>query len=157
MRAKITPINPKRLFDVEEFKREKEKALDDAADYAELLYTKTAQSWNTDPEFFIRKRDNERFIGTRSSVYIFVDLGTKPHVISAKTPDGLRFQYGEGYKAKTAPNVIGSGAGSRGNQWARKQSVNHPGSEARNFTKEIQKEAEDDLAKGMKAAIAALS
>lgn len=135
MRVKLKPILPKRkILDVNAIERGIEDALDDAAEYAQELYEKTTATWNTDVNFTIRKTKYGRSIGTRSTIFQYVDLGTKPHDIRPRRADALAFQYGEARRAKTKPRVISSYKGNAGDQWARKLVVHHPGTEARNFT-----------------------
>ncbi|HRA66251.1 MAG TPA: hypothetical protein PL187_09545 [Caldilinea sp.] len=146
MRIQLKPILPKRkILDVIAVERGIEDALNDAAAFAQELYEKTTATWETDVTFTIRKTKYGRSIGTRSTIYTYVDRGTKPHDIRPKRADALAFQYGEARRAKTKPRVISSYKGSPGDQWARKQVVHHPGTEARGFTVEISERANQRL------------
>lgn len=73
-------------------------------------------------------------IATGDDPFIFVELGTSAHKIAAKKPGGrLMFQVG-GFVPKTAPGFLGSGTGRKGGMWVAPEEVDHPGSEARDFT-----------------------
>lgn len=138
MRVKMKPILPKRpIFDVVALEQAVEKSLDDAAKYALDLFEKTTATWETNVKFTITKTKSGRSIGTRSTIYKFVDEGTRPHKIVARNADALVFQYGEARRAKTKPKVISSYKGALGDQWASKKEVNHPGTAPREFTKTI--------------------
>lgn len=92
--------------------------------------------------------------GENSEIWIFVDQGTKPHKITAKTVRGLRFQGGT-YVSKTLarPARTVSGGGYVQNPtWVRKESVNHPGTEARNFSVEIAEDIKPDFLREMENA-----
>ncbi len=139
MVARIKAIKPTRKFlgDINALERELEAGLDEAADEAQALYEKTVKTWRTKVNFAKRKTRIGRSIGTSSVVYAFVDLGTKPHVIRAKRAPALRFRVG-GFKPKTKVNTLNSYKGAPGQSWVSRESVNHPGTKARNFTKIIE-------------------
>jgi hypothetical protein len=146
MRIKLTPILPKRkIFDVDALERGIEDALDDAAEYAQELFEKTTATWETKVNFTINKTKNGRTVGTRSTIYKFVDLGTKAHEITARRADALVFQYGQARRAKTKPNTISSYKGNAGDQWATKKTVQHPGTAPRNFSQKIGEKAGERL------------
>jgi hypothetical protein len=69
--------------------------------------------------------------------WVWTNEGTEPHIITAK--DGGRLFFGtSGGRAKTQPGFIGSNPGViAGKPYTRPQSVNHPGTKARNFTAKI--------------------
>lgn len=138
MRIKLIPILPKRkIFDVNALERGIEDALDDAAEFALQQFEKTTATWQTDVKFTINKTKSGRTVGTRSTIYKFVDQGTRAHPIEAQRADALVFQYGAARRAKTKPSVISSYKGNAGGQWATKKIVQHPGTEPRNFSKII--------------------
>lgn len=146
MRIKLTPILPKRkIFDIDALERGIEDALDDASEYAQELFEKTTATWETKVNFTINKTKNGRTVGTRSTIYKYVDLGTKAHEITAKRADALVFQFGAARRAKTKPSVISSYKGNAGDTWRSKKSVQHPGTEPRNFTKIIGERAAQRL------------
>lgn len=76
-------------------------------------------------------------IYTTDKIYGYVDQGTRPHAIRPVRAKALRFQ--SGYKAKTAPGVIGSGAGGPFGDTVFSKGVQHPGNAPRGFSKEIEK------------------
>lgn len=110
-------------------------------------YNKTTQTWRNKPEF----KEAISLAGGDASVLVtpdgpnrkqfeYVDLGTQPHIIRPVRATVLRFR--TGYRAKTAPGVIGStGGGASGDVVFRPQ-VFHPGTEARRFSEIIQQRRE---------------
>lgn len=104
------------------------------------------QDWKSDVGFraakYIRK---DRMwvtvfpVGADREIWFYVDLGTKPHLITAKRAPYLTFQAGN-YVPKTLakPARTVSGGGQVKNaQWVKAKTVQHPGSEGRHFTKQI--------------------
>ena len=140
MVSKFVPIKPATL---------KDKAM-----YAELMkglvvtgvaikkdYEATTRTWRTRPDF---KQINDLVrvnpyteVSTTSEIYGFVDRGTKPHKIFPRKARFLRFQ--TRYTAKTTPTVLDSKAGGSFGDVVHRQSVNHPGTQARKFTITIKK------------------
>ena len=141
----VKTIKPKRL-DTPAVKREIERVLKAEGDDIAREYRKTVKTWANKPGFEVLTdtKGGDLIIlvgptGDEAAVnhFVWTDLGTKPHVIRAKNAPRLFFGTG-GVKAKTAPGVIGSSAGSRGGvPFTAPLVVNHPGTEARNFTKTI--------------------
>lgn len=79
--------------------------------------------------------------GADKQIWTYVDKGTKPHVIKPKGP-GYPLRFKTGYKPKTLPSparTVFGGGGTTGPE-VRAMVVNHPGTDARNFTKQIAKE-----------------
>lgn len=116
---------------------------------------RTVATWKRKPTFYskvvVGKDSIELHFGTDNEIYGYVDKGTKPHVIRARTKKGLIFLTGG--TPKTFPDVIQSFPGSRGTQWNRKMSVKHPGTKARNFSTIIAKSLRPEFAKEMKNAM----
>lgn len=131
------PIKPKgRSSDFSRLPGAVKKGMRRAAEKIKEDYEKTVQHWKRDVEFTIREEgDFDLIISTDDEVWGWVDEGTKPHVIEARPGKILRF--GAGGKVKTTPGVLVSGAGSRGNAVVFRRRVRHPGTKARNFSKEI--------------------
>lgn len=76
-------------------------------------------------------------------IFGYVDKGTEPHVIRPKTAEGV-LAFATGYSPKTAPIAradVGAGVATGVTAFAR--SVDHPGTEAREFTAYAMLEAED--------------
>jgi hypothetical protein len=71
--------------------------------------------------------------GRGSKIFGYVDMGTKPHIISPKIPGGyLKFRVG--YSARTTPVAkYNVGSGKSFGAWVQKRSVNHPGTKPRKF------------------------
>lgn len=100
------------------------------------LYQQTTRTWTHQPTFEVQRESTARWrVSTDDEIYGFVDRGTRPHIIEAKNAPLLRFT--GPYHAKTKPNIIASYKGGRGRVWVAKKRVNHPGAEARNFSKRI--------------------
>jgi hypothetical protein len=113
-------------------------------------FEKTVSTWEKKPKFSVKRvRDSSGAIifeaSTDNEIYGYVTLGTPPHVIRAKNAPFLSFRYPFG--AKTTPNLLTSKAGFIGDSWAKKQEVQHPGTEARNFHKLIAKRFQDKVVK----------
>lgn len=117
-----------------------ENALTNRAEDIRIDFLVTTQTWRRRPEFRIRRRVMGRMIYTQDSIYGYVSLGTKPHIIKAKYAPALRF-YRTGFKPKTRRRVIASYAGQVANADLTlvypPKVVHHPGTEARDFHKEI--------------------
>ncbi len=112
------------------------KTLDDVAKRAKKEYQKTTETWEGHPDFAITKEgDFSRIVGTESEVYGYVDHGTRPHTIRARAAPNLAFQVG--FTPKTTPNVVGSASGGSYGGFVYAKEVQHPGTEPRNFSKNI--------------------
>lgn len=131
---RFKPIIPKgEILDARKLSRAKKNALDGAAKGALVDFKVTAQTWDHTPSFAIEApSDDERIVGTNDTIYGYVEEGTRPHVITAKAGGVLAF--GPGAKAKTKPRVIGSGGGSKGGATVFRPRVQHPGTDAREFS-----------------------
>jgi len=109
-------------------------------------YEQTVKTWSKPPKFkaFITVSETkaQSRVATEDKVYIYVDLGTKPHTIvgSQLVIGGSAFvegmlQWREGYKRKTQKRVLTSTSGGPATgRWRRKHQVSHPGIKAREFT-----------------------
>ncbi len=115
------------------------------------LFQNTTKTWQHKPTFETVKQPRGWAIKTSDQVYNWVDQGTKPHIITAKNVPFLLFRYP--YKSATVPNVISARAAARGNNWARKRSVHHPGTEARNFTDIIMRRLQQRAANRVRQAL----
>ena len=85
-------------------------------------------------------------VWTEDEIYRYVDKGTKPHVIKPKNKPRLAFMAGG--TPKTQPGQDTAGPGSKGTTSVVLpvgMAVNHPGTKARNFTKEIRKYHQKDF------------
>jgi len=90
---------------------------------------------------------------TLDNRYRWTDKGTKPHTIRAKNGGLLVFK--TGYKAKTKRGSLSPvmGGGTASGNFVSKQVVNHPGTEARDFTGQIRKRYTPLFRKEMQAAM----
>ena len=114
-----------------------------AADIIALQLTEVVKDWDDKPKFKVvaaARMDGVGFKvvlgGSRDAQnhFVWTDLGTKPHKIRAKNGGSLAFQVG--YQAKTTPVAqFGVGDGTANGAWVRTQEVDHPGTDARKFSK----------------------
>lgn len=117
-------------------------------------HERIVSDWNSKPEFksrlTIKPKEMSVFIfpaGTHKLIWKYVDQGTKPHPILPKRKPLLKFRWdGKGsYKAKTLPKparTVSGGGTTQGNIVAMK-AVNHPGIEAREFSKIIGEDSQE--------------
>ena len=92
------------------------------------------------------------FVGTDNMIYVYVDQGTRAHPIVAQRAPYLVFRSGR-YQPKTRPGVIGSRSrGSRSGSFRFAKRVWHPGTEARNFAKTIEKRRQRNVETKVRAA-----
>ena len=80
--------------------------------------------------------------------WIFLNFGTKPHIIRAKNVPNLIFKVG-GFQPKTKVKVFSSGPGASDGTFVSKKQVQHPGIEARDWTGEIVKRRKKKFTKAM--------
>jgi hypothetical protein len=103
-------------------------------------HRKVVREWEHRPGFRQQKYRNPNVYtikivptGRYAPIWYFVDRGTKPHEIAAKNVPMLKFQ--TGYNARTAaPAKFAQGTGKASGAWVTKAVVQHPGTEAREFT-----------------------
>lgn len=132
------------------------KAADDSANDILLDFELTTATWNHQPKFekLVQVGPDEIavLVGTDDEIYGYVDKGTKPHIIAPKKPGGV-LAFPSGYTAKTRPNVASSSNGGSGGDTVFAAYVLHPGTEARNFDKVIQKDWEKKFKRRMEQAM----
>lgn len=98
----------------------------------------TVQTWDHKVSFEIANPSPwERTVSTEDDIYVMLNKGTKKHRILPKSGGVLRFT--GPFQAKTVPNSISSGSGSKGSKETFSRGVDHPGTEARNWSKAIAK------------------
>ena len=132
-------------------------ALDKVAKDVQTDYKATYRTWTkvrpdakiTTPGTGMRK------VEVTDKVYRYVDHGTRAHVIRPKRAKFLFFAR-SGFRAKTRPGWIGSGAGSRGVRDTFSKGVKHPGTKPRLFTETIFEKHRRDLQKEIDKALKAL-
>lgn len=141
------PSTPK---DPKSFSKELERRYARIGEQIRRDFERTVSTWEKKPKFTVKRiRDASGAIifeaGTDNEIYGYVALGTEPHIIRAKNAPFLTFRFPSG--AKTTPNLLTSKAGFIGDNWAKKQEVQHPGTEARNFHTIIAKRFRDKVVK----------
>ena len=152
-------IKPSKPFQSSIFREEMKKAAETIRKDALADFKKTTANWKHKPKFASKitlgQGEITVQVATDDAVYGYVDKGTRPHIIRAKTKRGLLFKGRiRKSKPKTIPNVVGSFPGTPGEGWIRKNSVRHPGTKARNFTKHIAKTTKTELQRETKNALA---
>lgn len=125
-----------------------------AAKEAKAEYEKTVRTWNKKPRFEILSDGTDALVGTDDEIYGYLDKGTKKKYPIPKQPKvvgALRFQ--EGYTSKTVPRSIGSRAGGPKGPVRFAKQVIHPGIEAREFSRLVQKTIQGRLTRRINTAI----
>jgi hypothetical protein len=144
-----------KAFNPSIFVREMEIAVSQTMQVVDSDFAKTTRTWQTQVLFthkgpFLQDGDLVGEVVTENQIYKFVDQGTAPHDIYPKRARVLRFN--STFKPKTRPNVIGSSGGLSAPPEVFAAHVHHPGTQARNFTKEIARRRARTLATFAKAA-----
>lgn len=79
--------------------------------------------------------------------WVWLDEGTKPHIIKAKNVPNLRFK--TNFTAKTKVKTFSSSAGSSNPPWRATKQVKHPGIEAREWSETIVKRRRKPFTKSL--------
>jgi hypothetical protein len=111
------------------------RAMREAAEAVKADAEKSTATWKHKVTFAITAAGTGYTIATNDKIYGFVDEGTKPHVIVPRHGRVLRFATGG--QPKTTPGRITAGGGSKGSNVVFTPRVNHPGTKARLFTKQL--------------------
>lgn len=128
----------------------KREVLLSVAEDAKSDFEKTVETWDNKPEFEIEERPRSFVVATDSEIYKFVDAGTRAHTIPADPFLAFRGSY----QAKTTPRVIMSrSGGASGDYVYTTKDVQHPGTEAREFTKTIMGKWEKEVVRRMRDAL----
>lgn len=106
----------------------------------EREYLATTKTWKNQPKFITELKETftsiEFFVGTDSELYYLIDItGAVPHIITPVNAQALTIP--TNFTPKTKVGVIGSVSGGRSGAIQLRMKVNHPGFEARGFTKVI--------------------
>jgi len=137
------------------FREESKKALQRLEKNVLDDFRRTTKTWKRQPKFtskiVVDRAQIALFVGTDDKIYGYVDKGTKPHIIRAKTKKGLIFLTGG--TPKTTPNVIQAFPSKPGTKWNRKMQVKNPGTKARNFTAIITKTLNKEFQNEMRLAM----
>lgn len=129
-------ILPKKLIaDPVKLTRALTNALNGVAKDIQIDFLVTVQTWQHKPSFPIASPSTyRRIVATDDEIYGYVNDGTRPHRIM---PKGKMLRFNTPFRAKTLPNKIYSGPGSKGSNVVFSRGVNHPGTKARAFDKAI--------------------
>jgi len=111
------------------------RAADIAAHLLVLDLEQTHATWRTPVRWIVKIRAHEVEVRTKSQVWAYVDQGTRPHIIRPRRRRRLVFR--AGYRAKTRPGSIVSGAGGPFGPIVVARQVLHPGTKARGFTQRL--------------------
>ena len=109
------------------------KGMKDAADDVVKDIEATTATWNHDVAIVVKERSDGYSITVTDDIWNMLDHGTRAHLIVARRAKRLRFAGGG--SPKTRPGFIGSQAGSSGEGAVFRQSVRHPGTVARGWSK----------------------
>ena len=156
MKLRAEAIVPKDLVvDIKKMKRVVNNALDGSALSAKVDFDTTTRTFRKRPKFLIKKpKFGVRDIYTIDEIYSYVSGGTRAHPIRARRRGGRLAFFRSGFRAKTRVRYIGSNKGSRASSnFVRPESVQHPGTKAREFDIEIQKKWQKQLNKTLQRAI----
>lgn len=127
-----------------------------SARLVEADFKSTTRTWEHKPQFVtqVAQSGNDYVVasGTDSAIFLYVDAGTRPHIIKAKRSKYLAFQ--GGYRAKTRVGIIGSQEGGSFGETQFAQQVKHPGTKARKFTIKIQARRQKTIEQEVSQAIA---
>lgn len=112
----------------------------------------TTATWSDKPSFTVEVTSPyERVVSTGDEVYTMLNDGTDPHEIRPKNGKFLRFR--GPFQAKTVPNQISSGPGSKGTNITFSRGVRHPGTKPRRWDTAIAKKQRRLFGKVMQRAI----
>lgn len=109
--------------------------MQDAAEAAKADIEATFKTWQHQPSVIVKERSDGYSITVEDDVWNMLDKGTRAHRIVARRAKRLRFA--GGFRAKTRPGFIGSQSGGSTGGPVFAQSVNHPGTTARGWSKLI--------------------
>lgn len=141
---KVKPILPTgQKLRVSVYQRVVERTLDLMAQRTKQLYQGATKSWSGPPKVEIITQEFSRIVVVDSPVFDFVDQGTRAHRIIARRGRALRFR--GGFRAKSSPGSLSSGAGGASGDYRYARAVNHPGTKPRHYTKKIQAIADQEF------------
>lgn len=133
---KMTAIKPRsKAIQFTRFADAAKLGMRDAADAVVEDIEATTATWNHDVAIEVKERSDGYSIEVKDLVWNLLDKGTRAHRIVARRAKRLRFA--GGFRPKTRPGFIGSTSGSSGGEQVFRQSVMHPGTTARGWSKLI--------------------
>ena len=107
-------------------------------------YQGVVDNWTHKPDFVTVVRITRNGVelridatGPNAKYWVWVDKGTKPHIIQAR--NGGQPTSHTAYQPKTVPGGYGGISGYTGG-WVSTDVVNHPGTEARNFGADFERQ-----------------
>lgn len=149
---KLKPIKPKAdPLNVAAIERTVKAVMQEAADDAKSDLEKTTEGWQHGVSFEAIPDKTGFIVGTADEVWNYLDQGTKAHEIRPRRATRLRFQ--TGYKAKTRPRVLASGGGGASGDVVYAKSVQHPGTEAREWSETVAEKYQTEIPFRMNEAI----
>lgn len=139
MPVSFKPIKAE-LLNIDSVFNEIEAGANDVADLMLKDYYLGVADWEHDVQFEKQVVVNPNggvsiIIDTDDEIYFFVHEGTGPHPIKARKAERLAFP--SGYKAKTKPGQIKSMSGGPFGETVFRDSVWHPGTDGRYFSRPI--------------------
>lgn len=112
-----------------------QKGMQDAAEDVQKDIEATVKTWQHDVAIEVKARSDGYSIEVHDDIWNMLDKGTRAHRIVARRAKRLRFA--GGFTAKTRPGFIGSQSGGTSGGPVFAQSVMHPGTTARGWSKLI--------------------
>lgn len=152
----LEPITPEIEWTPQDVLRVIETTGNETLHAIEDDFKKTARTWRTKVDWILIQlypsgNSLTGASGTNNKIYGYVSQGTKPHVIKPKRSKYLRFL--SGYRAKTIAGRIGSNAGGAYGTDVYAQTVNHPGTKAREFEETVAAKYQKVIEKRMQEAL----
>jgi len=143
-------IRPPKLND-KAMRDEMAKGMKTAQDKLKKEYQKTTRTWEHKVAFQAEQKTSATqmsvSVWTEDEIYGYVDKGTRPHAIFAGIYSGKSTKrvlaFPGTFTAKTVPGVIDSRRGGSGGGTVLRPYVQHPGTEARNFSEIIERDFAD--------------
>lgn len=133
---KMTAIRPNaKKIQFTRFADAAKLGMKDAAEAVVKDIEKTTATWKHDVAIEVKERSDGYSVTVKDDIWNMLDHGTRAHRIIARRAKRLRFA--GGFQAKTRPGFIGSTSGSSGGGVVFAQSVQHPGTTARGWSKLI--------------------
>lgn len=152
MRAKAIRVPASFFADLRRAARASQNGLDAAAKGVQADFAATTRTWNHQPEFTITAPSpDRRLITTDDAVWSMLDDGTRPHTIRPRFGKVLRFAAGGTPKSRR--RYLGANKGSTGTQLVYARGVDHPGTEAREWSTAAQEKWDTQLPIVMQRAI----